>query len=151
MICIFWPEFWLKTRCIALHVTKKCFKNIVPPSIRDHIDSVDCTLGYKAIVGRRYRMKEWYNVLKKKTFPFDVMQSTVGSIQILAKIYKPRLKEYAYHKIQPYYDQWKMFLYRKFLFSVPLRPCLWAGCAILPSVFLVFKMDLRKKKFTKEI
>ena len=33
------------------------------------------------------------------------MQNSVVSIQILAKIYRQRLKECAYNKIQQYYDQ----------------------------------------------
>ena len=32
------------------------------------------------------------------------MQNSVVSTQILTKIYRPRLKERAYHKIQQYYD-----------------------------------------------
>ena len=45
MISIFWPEFWLKPSYVELHVTEngKVFKNI-PPFIRDHIDSLHCTL-----------------------------------------------------------------------------------------------------------
>ena len=44
-----------------------------------------------------------------------------------------------YHKIQQYYDQnlWKLFLYCKFIFSAAFCQCLWAGCPILPSVFLL--------------
>ena len=41
------------------------------------------------------------------------MQNSVVSTPILAKIYRPRLKECAYHKIQQYFDQnymyWKLF------------------------------------------
>ena len=33
------------------------------------------------------------------------MQNNVVSTQILAKIYRPWLKEGTYHKIQQYYDQ----------------------------------------------
>ena len=33
------------------------------------------------------------------------MQNIVVPTQILAKIYRPRLKECAYNKIQQYYDQ----------------------------------------------
>ena len=40
-----------------------------------------------------------------KTFPLDVMQNSVVSTQILARLYKPQLKECAYHKIQQYYDK----------------------------------------------
>ena len=52
MICIFSPEFGLKPRYGAFHVTEngKVFENIVPPFIRDHIDSVDCTIGFKDTV-----------------------------------------------------------------------------------------------------
>ena len=38
-------------------------------------------------------------------FPLDVKQNSVVSTQILAKIYRPRFKECAYHKIHLYYDQ----------------------------------------------
>ena len=51
-------------------------------------------------------MKGGNDVIKKLfRFPLDVMQNSVVSAQILAKIHIPRLKEYAYHKIQQYYDQ----------------------------------------------
>ena len=77
-----------------------------PPFIRDHIYSVDCTLGYKATVGRISRMKGGNNVFKKLFhFPLDAMQNSLVSTHILAKIYRPRLKECAYHKSQQYYDQ----------------------------------------------
>ena len=33
-------------------------------------------------------------------FPLDVMQNSVVSTQILAKIYRQWLKDYAHHKIQ---------------------------------------------------
>ena len=78
---ILWPEFGLKPRYVALHVTenrKRFFLNIVPPFIRDHIDSVDCTLVYKATVGRRFRMKGGRLFIKKSfSFPLDVMQNSV--------------------------------------------------------------------------
>ena len=65
MICIFWSELGLKLRYVALHVTENgFFLNIAPPSIRDHIGSVDCTLGYKATVGRESRMNGGNDVLK---------------------------------------------------------------------------------------
>ena len=43
----------------------------------------------------------------KKLFhsPLDVMQNNVVSTKILAKIYRARLKECAYPKIQQYSDQ----------------------------------------------
>ena len=50
-------------------------------------------------------MKGGMMFLKLFHFPLDVMQNSVVSIQILVKIYRPRLKECAYHKIQKYYDQ----------------------------------------------
>ena len=51
-------------------------------------------------------MKGGNDVLKKNfRFPLDLMQNSVVSTQNLAKIYRPRLKECAYHKIQQYYDQ----------------------------------------------
>ena len=44
---------------------------------------------------------------KKKLypFPFDLMQNSVVSSQILAKIYRLWLKECEYHIIQQYSDQ----------------------------------------------
>ena len=33
------------------------------------------------------------------------MQNSIDSTQILVKIYRQRLKERAYHKIQQYYDK----------------------------------------------
>ena len=70
MICIFWKEFGLKPRYVALHVTVNgsVSKTLPPPPspfIRDHIDSVDCTLGYKATAGRRSRMKGGGRCFKK--------------------------------------------------------------------------------------
>ena len=44
-------------------------------------------------------------MLKKFHFSLDVMQNSVVSTQILAKIYGAQLKECAYHKIQLYYEQ----------------------------------------------
>ena len=38
-------------------------------------------------------------------FPLDVMQNSMVSTKIPAKIYRAQLKECAYHKIQQYYDQ----------------------------------------------
>ena len=56
-------------------------------------------------MGRIYRMKLGKDVLKKLfSFSLDVMQNSVVSTQILAKIYRPRLKECAYHKVWQYYD-----------------------------------------------
>ena len=59
MIYIFWPEFWLKPRYVALHVTENgnFFKTLFPIFIRDHIYCVDCTLGYEATMGRKFRIK----------------------------------------------------------------------------------------------
>ena len=99
----------MKPRYVALHVTengKSFFLKtlIVPPFIRDHIDSVDCTLGYRYIE-KDILYERWGTMFKKnKLFPFpsDVMQNSVVSTQILAKIYRPRLTEWAYHKIQQY-------------------------------------------------
>ena len=55
---------------------------------------------YKATVGRRSRMKGANDDLKTIfRFPLDVMQNSVVSTQIVAKIYRPRLKECTYHKI----------------------------------------------------
>ena len=108
MICIFWPEFGLKPRYVALHVTEneKVLKSLFTPSIRDHIVSVYCTLGYKASVERRSRMKGGNDVLKKLfRFPLHVMQNSVVLTQIAVKISRPRLKECADHKIQQYYNQ----------------------------------------------
>ena len=45
-----WPEFGLKPRYFALHLTEKFFKTSFPPYI-----TVECTLGYKA-TGRRSRI-----------------------------------------------------------------------------------------------
>ena len=63
---MFWPELRLKPCYVALHVTengKVFFKHCPPPPfIRDHIDSVDCTLGYT--LGRRSRMKGGNDVLE---------------------------------------------------------------------------------------
>ena len=50
-------------------------------------------------------MKEENDVLKKISFPLDIMQNNVVSTQILAKIYRSRLKECSCHKIQQYYYQ----------------------------------------------
>ena len=107
MICIFWPEFWLNNAVLhyMYRKTENVFRTLFTPFIRDHIDSVDCTLGYKATVGRRSRMKGECCFIKLIRFPLDVIQNSVVSAQILAKIYRPRLKECAYHKIQQYYDQ----------------------------------------------
>ena len=40
-----------------------------------------------------------------KTFPLDVMQNSMVSTHILAKINREWLKECDYHKIQQYSDQ----------------------------------------------
>ena len=57
MICICSPEFGLKPIYAALHETEKFFLTLFPPFIRDHIDSIDCTFGYKATLDMRSRMK----------------------------------------------------------------------------------------------
>ena len=54
--------------------------------------------------------QHWYlrgkQCLKKLfRFPLDVMQNSMVSNQILAKIYSARFKESAYNKIQQYFDQ----------------------------------------------
>ena len=93
MICIFWPEFGLKPCYVALQATengKVFFKTLFPPFIGDHINSVDCTLGYKAAVRRRSHMKGGNDVLKNFFhFPLNGMQNSVVSTPILAKIYRP--------------------------------------------------------------
>ena len=71
--------------------------------IQGHINSVGCTLGYRATVGRRSGYQSREQCFKK--FPYDVMQNSVVSTQILAKIYRSWLKECDYHKIQQYSDQ----------------------------------------------
>ena len=74
--------------------------------IWDRINSVDCTLGYKATVRRRPHIQGGNDVFKKLFhFPLEVMQNSILSTQILAKIYRSRLKECDYHKIQQYSDQ----------------------------------------------
>ena len=44
-------------RCTICDPLGLLFKILFLPFIRDHTDSDDCTLGYKATLGRRFRMK----------------------------------------------------------------------------------------------
>ena len=73
-------------------------------------------------------------------FPFEVVQNSVVSTQILANIIRSWLKECDYHKIQRIFDRnyWKLFyFYCKFTFSVHMF--IASGLAVIsyrPSSFI---------------
>ena len=84
----------------------------------------------------------WYlsrSMIKKKLprFPLDVMLIYAIETHILTKIYRARLKEYYYHKIQQYsYQNSENCSYNIEIFFMHISNSFGLAYWILPSVFL---------------
>ena len=99
MVCIFWPEFGLKRHYFVLHCTSngKGFLKHIPP-----LDRYETSFPLPLYI-LMCNQQCYYDLIPKgetmfqETFPLDVMQNSMVWTQILAKVYRARLKQCAYH------------------------------------------------------